>query len=226
MVRIYGGLVAAAVGLLVAVLAGGAPQTAQAALVTFDLSSCAEAGLPAGCNNTDSGHPVLDFLAGGLDLNVAGFVGAAPNNLFLKLTGGDPSETGLGLTGPAFGGAGSSANEVAAGDTEVFNFGKLALLGIDSGTITLSSLQSGEVGLVTFDATGTAAVEVDGTGVSAPIPITWSLADPFVTVTALGGDVLAAADVEITVPEPAAWLLLGTAMLGLALAWPRWRARP
>jgi MYXO-CTERM domain-containing protein len=184
---------------------------AHAGLVTFDLSNCAEAGLPAGCNNSDSGKSVLDFLSGGLDLGVSGFHVGSPNNFDLKLTPGDPSETGLGLFGA------TPANEVGAGDTEVFNFGKLALLGIDSGTMTLSSLQSGEVGLVTFDATGTAAVEVDGTGVSAPIPITWSLADPFVTVTAIGGDVLAAADVEVSVPEPGSWLLAATALLGLGL---------
>jgi PEP-CTERM motif-containing protein len=184
---------------------------AGAGIVTFDLSNCAEAGLPPGCNNSDSGRSVLDFLSGGLDLSVSGFAGAAPNNFDLKL--GTPDETGLGLF------AATPANEVGAGDTEVFNFGKLALLGIDSGTMTLSSLQEGEVGLVTFDAAGTAAVEVDGTGVSAPIPITWSLADPIVTVTALGGDVLAAADVEVSVPEPATWLLMATALFGIALGW-------
>jgi PEP-CTERM motif len=190
---------------------------AGAGIVTFDLSNCAEAGLPAGCNNSDSGRSVLDFLSGGLDLNVAGFVGANPNNFDLKVTPGDPSETGLGLF------AATPANEVGAGDTERFDFGKLALFGIDSGTITLSSLQEGEVGLVTFDATGTAAVEVDGTGISAPIPITWSLADPIVTVTALGGDVLAAADVEVSVPEPATWLLMASALMGSLVLWRRAR---
>jgi hypothetical protein len=183
---------------------------AGAGLVTFDLSNCGQAGLPVNCNNSDSGRSVLDFLSGGLDLSVAGFVGATPNNFDLRLS--TPDESGLGL-------AGQFHEEVNAGDSEVFNFGKLALLGIDSGTITLSSLQEGEVGLVTFDATGTAAVEVDGTGVSAPIPINWSLADPIVTVTALGGDVLAAADVEVSVPEPATWLLMATALFGIALGW-------
>jgi hypothetical protein len=188
---------------------------ADAGIVNFDLSNCVEAGLPAGCNNSDSGHPVLDFLSGGLDLSVSGFVGATPNNFDLKV--GTPDETGLGLFGA------TPANEVGQGDTEVFNFGKLALVGLDSGTITLSSLQSGEVGLVTFDATGTAAVEVDGTGISAPIPINWSLADPIVTVTALGGDVLAAADVEISVPEPATWLLMASAFVGSVVLWRRSR---
>jgi MYXO-CTERM domain-containing protein len=189
---------------------------ASAGLVTFNLSDCGEAGLgPAFCPNKNAGTPILDFLSGGLDLSVEGFAGAAPNNLFLKQS--TPDETGLGLAGPAVGGAGSVANEVAAGDSEVFNFGKLALVGIDSGSITISSLQDGEVGLVTFDTTGVAAVEVDGTGISSPIPITWSLADPFVTVTAIGGDVLAAADVEVSVEEPGSWLLAATALLGLGL---------
>jgi len=188
---------------------------AGAGIVNFDLSNCGQAGLPAGCNNSDSGRSVLDFLSGGLDLSVSGFVGANPNNFDLKLS--TPDETGLGLF------AATPANEVGQGDTEVFNFGKLALVGIDSGTLTLSSLQSGEVGLVTFDATGTAAVEVDGTGISAPIPITWSLADPIVTVTALGGDVLAAADVEVSVPEPATWLLMASALMGSLVLWRRSR---
>ena len=188
---------------------------APAGAVSFDLSSCAEAGLPIGCNNSDSGHPVLDFLSGGLDLNVSGFAGVNPNNFDLKLTPGDPSETGLGLF------ATTPANEVASGDSEVFNFGKLAALGITKGTMTLSSLQEGQVGTVAFGATSVTAVEVGSTGVSDPVPFTFSLADPLVTVSANAGDVLVAADVEIPsvgitpVPEVSPLLLFGTGLAGL-----------
>ena len=172
--------------------------------------------MPAGCNNSDSGHSVLDFLAGGLDLNVSGFVGASPNNFDLKLL--TPDETGLGLFGA------TPANEVGPGDSEVFNFGKLAALGITSGTFTITSLQSGEVGLLT-DVNGAHAVtEVDGTGIGT-VPFSFSLANPLVTLTANSGDVLAAADVEVSVPEAAPWLLFSTAALGLLLLHRRLMAR-
>jgi PEP-CTERM motif-containing protein len=203
-------------GLIVAgglFLSGMAAQPASAGLVTFDLSNCAEAGLPLNCNNSDSGHPVLDFLAGGLDLNVSGFVGANPNNFDLVLAA--PDETGLGLFGQPH-------NEINPGDTEVFNFGKLALLGINSGTLTVTSLQSGEVGELT-DMTGThPVVEADGTGIGT-VPFAFSLANPIVTLTANSGDVLAAADLEVSVPEPAGWLLMGTALAGFGLLWRRGR---
>jgi hypothetical protein len=200
-------------GLFLAWLATGPVPAASAGIVNFDLASCAEAGLPAGCNNSDSGRSVLDFLSGGLDLNVSGFALGSPNNFDLKL--GTANETGLGLFGA------TPANEVGPGDTEVFNFGKLAALGITSGTMTLTSLQEGEVGTVAFDATAVDVVQVGSTGISAPIPFTFSLADPLVVVSANSGDVLTAADVEITVPEPGSWLLVGTGLLGLAV----WRLR-
>jgi hypothetical protein len=195
-------------------LSGMAAQPARAGLVTFDLSNCAEAGLPLNCNNSDSGHPVLDFLAGGLDLGVSGFVGASPNNFDLVLAA--PDETGLGLFGQPH-------NEINAGDTEVFNFGKLALLGINSGTMTVTSLQSGEVGVLT-DLAGTHTVtEVDGTGIGT-VPFAFSLAHPEVTLTADSGDVLAAADVEVSVPEAAPAALFATGLAGLL--WLASRRRP
>jgi PEP-CTERM motif-containing protein len=202
-------------GMLVAgglFLSGMAAGPASAGLVTFDLSDCAQAGLPLNCNNSDSGHPVLDFLAGGLDLGVSGFVGASPNNFDLVLAA--PDETGLGLFGQPH-------NEINAGDTEVFNFGKLALLGITSGTMTVTSLQSGEVGVLT-DLAGTHTVtEADGTGIGT-VPFAFSLAHPEVTLTANSGDVLAAADVEVSVPEPSTYNLailgiVATALLGTVL---------
>jgi hypothetical protein len=183
---------------------------APAGAATFDLSSCVQAGLPIGCNNSDSGHPILDFFSGPLDLNVRGFAGANPNNFDLKLS--TPDESGLGLFGA------TPANEVGAGDREVFDFSGLAALGFTAGTMEVSSLQSGEVGLITFDATSAAAVEVGNSGISAPIPFTFSSSEPLVTLTALGGDVLAAVDIEAQqVPEPATLILVGTGLVLVAL---------
>jgi PEP-CTERM motif-containing protein len=197
-----------AAGLMVSIglfLSGVAARPVAAGLVDFDLSNCALASLPVTCNNSDSGHPVLDFLSGGLDLGVSGFVGGSPNNFDLVVA--SPDETGLGLFGQPH-------NEVNLGDSEVFDFGKLAALGITSGTMTVSSLQAGEVGILT-DQTGPHAVaEVDGTGIGT-VPFSFSLANPIVTLTANSGDVLAAADVEVSVPEPASLILAGTAVLGL-----------
>jgi hypothetical protein len=173
-----------------------------------------------GCNNSDSGHPVLDFLSGGLDLSVSGFVGVNPNNFDLKLL--TPDETGLGLFGA------TPANEVGPGDSEVFNFGKLALLGINSGTMTISSLQQGEVGSLT-DMNGVHPVmEVDDTGIGT-VPFSFSLLNPTVILTADAGDVLAAADVEVAaVPEPSAYnlTLLGIIAAGLYGTVRRARRRP
>ena len=179
--------------------------------VLFDLSSCAEAGLPASCNNVDSGHSTLTYTSGGQSLLVSGLNGAAPNDLLLKLTGGDPSETGLGLFNTV-------SSEVNPGQSEVFNFSSLASHGFTSGTFLIGSLQAGEVGRLAFDSTSVTAVEVGSTGISAPIPFTFSVSQPLVTLTATSGNVLAAARLDIApTPEPATLALVTPALGGLAL---------
>lgn len=180
--------------------------TAHAGVINFDLSDCGLAGLAASCNNSDSGHPVLNYVIGSLTLKASGFAGATPNNFDLKLA--TPDETGLGLFGA------TPANEVGPGDSEVFDFTSLAEHGITSGVATITSLQEGEVGLLT-DATGPHVItEADGSGIGT-LPFSWSLANPIVTLTANSGDVLAAADVEVSVPEAGTLLLFGTGLVGL-----------
>lgn len=201
--RIWIGAVIVVGGLF---LAGVAAGPASAGVLDFNLSDCGLAGLVATCNNSDSGHSVLNYVVGGLTLRASGFVGANPNNFDLKLA--TPDETGLGLFGA------TPANEVGPGDSEVFDLTSLAAHGITSGTATITSLQEGEVGLLT-DATGAHVItEVDGTGIGT-LPFSWTLANPIVTLTANSGDVLAAADVSVSVPEVGTLLLFATGLAGL-----------
>jgi len=175
---------------------------------TFDLSSCSEAGLPADCNNKDTGLTHIAFTSGGFILNTSG-----NDTLDLKVNG--PGETGLGIF--------SEANhEVDSSDVITLNFADLAAHGATSGELTVASLQTGEIGIV-HDETGSHPITEVGDTLTATLPIAFSAAHPDVTLTAAPGDVLAAssvAAVPVSVPEPAPWVLLGT---GVVAVWRRCR---
>jgi hypothetical protein len=179
---------------------------ASAGLLNFNLGSCAQVTEPCTVN-TDTGLSVLDFVNGGLDLRTVGAIGNTPANLFVKNTG--IGDVGLGLfAGPL--------NEIGPGETVTLDLSKLAQAGFNSGTVTIESLDSGEVGLVT-DELGAHAIVENGSSLTNSIPVSFSTASPDVTVTAVNGSVLAAGDLEITVPEVSTTLLFLTGILGFIL---------
>jgi hypothetical protein len=185
------------------------PVPASAGLLNFNLGSCAQVVQPC-VVNTNTGTPVLDFLNGVFDLRTEGFIGVTPSNLFVKNTG--VGDVGLGL-------AADIVHEISPGESVTLDLSGLASHGFTSGSLTLESLDSGEVGTVT-DQTGTTPVIELGSSLTNTVPISFSTLDPFVTVSAASGSVLAAADLEVTVPEAAPFLLALTAILGVVV-WRR-----
>jgi hypothetical protein len=164
--------------------------------------------------NTDTGFSVLDFAAGGFDLRTAGAIAGHPADLFVKNIGA--GDVGLGLfLGPQ--------NEIGPGESVTLDLASFAAKGIDSGTFTVESLDPGETGVVT-DLTGVHVLTEVGSSLTATIPITFNTLHPDVTLTAGTGSVLAAADLEVSVPEPSTILLSATALFGSFLLARRLRS--
>lgn len=177
--------------------------------VLFDLSSCAQAGLPATCNNSDSGHTSLTYSLAGVTMGAS-----AAQDFDLKVAG--PGETGLGLF-PQI------AHEIGVGDVVTLDFSDLADRGATGGILTISSLQSGEVGTVTDFLGAHPAVESDGTQTD-DVTIAFNRLFPTVTVTAENNDVLVASEVSVVpsitpipIPEPSSAGLASLAFLAAML---------
>lgn len=184
------------------------PAKSEAGILDFALGSCAEVTQPC-VVNTDEGTNKLNFVTGGFDLITTG-AGAVPNSdLFVK--SGALNETGLGLANDS-----SGVHEISPGEFVTLDFSNLANAGFTNGTLTLTSLQTGEGALVT-DATGSHTVtQFDGTGIGT-LGITFSKANPLVSIGSGAGSVLAASDVEVSVPEVSSLLLVTTGLFGLLL---------
>ena len=199
---VIGGLIVAG-GLF---LAGLSAQPASAGILNFNLGSCAQVTEPCTLN-TDTGLSVLDFVNGPFDLRTSGAIGASPANLFVKNTG--VGDVGLGLfLGPQ--------NEIGPGETVTLDLSKLAAAGFSSGTVTIESLDTGEIGVVT-DAVGPHIVTEVGSSLTNEVPVSFSVVAPDVEISAINGSVLAAADLEVSVPEAPTGVLLVTGLLGLSL---------
>lgn len=190
-------------------LGGVAARPAAAGLLDFQLGSCAEVLQPCALN-ADEGASHLDFVTSGLDLGTAGTIGGSPADLYVKDVGA--GDIGLGLAADT-----SGVHEISPGELVTLDLSQLAAHGITAGTLTVESLDAGEVGLIT-DATGPHTIAEVGSSLTASAPIAFSTASPFVTLTAASGSVLAAADVEVSVPEPPlVWLMLCGVAGGLTL---------
>lgn len=173
----------------------------------FDFSSCAEAGLPADCNNSDTGLTHLTYTLAGTTIGVS-----ANDTLDLKVNG--PGETGLGVFS-------QPAHEIDSTDLVTLDFSDLASLGARGGIVTISSLQTGEVGVVTDVLGAHDVVESDGT-LSGDVTVAFSPLFPTVTITAANEDVLVASSVSVIpsitpIPEPAPAGMAGLALLAAML---------
>ncbi|MGH9355965.1 MAG: PEP-CTERM sorting domain-containing protein, partial [Terriglobia bacterium] len=125
--------------------------------------------------------------------------------------------------------AGTPDNEISAGQYIYLDVSDLVSHGIFSGIVGLGSVQSGEfASICTTTAVGTpgttclAAGDTGGSMGSANV--TWSAADPVLSITATSGNVLLENDmvsIPSTVPEPASLSLFGIGLLGLALLFRR-----
>lgn len=195
--------------LIAAVLTGMAMLMASpmwANTITFTLSDCAQAGLPAGC--TDSATTVLTYTSGGQTLEATG-----SGNLYLKRSTLD--ETGLGIT--------SDINhEINSTGLVTLDLSSLYNAGYTNATVTLTSIQAGEGGDVCQGASETSmgllnCQELNNPPGPAIQTATFSLTSTtdVLSITADTGNVLIASEVSVNTPEPGSLALLGSGLLVL-----------
>src|SRR5579875_342685 len=210
--RLLGSIVA-----VVAITVMGA-GLAKATNVTFNFAGCPSSSVSA-CPG-DFGTNTATYTAGGLSIVASGYGSSgtsSPVDLFLKAGGGD--ENGLGLNG-------TFDNEINAGQYIYLDMSNLVSHNVFSGVVGLGSVQSGEAGSIcTTTAVGTPGSVCtsvgDSGGSMGSASVTWSAADPVLSITATSGNVLLVKNVSTVTPEPASLSLFGIGLLGVAFLFRR-----
>jgi len=189
---------------------------AKATNVTFNFAACPGVVPCPG----DFGTNTATYTTSGLSIVASGYSSSGtstPVDLFLKNLGG--TETGLGL-------AKTSDNEINPGQYIYLDMSNLVSHGLFSGVIGLGSVQSSEVGSICTTAAvgtpGSTCISVtDSGGNLGSANVTWSSADPILSITATTGSVLLVNDVTAVTPEPASLSLFGIGLLGFAFLFRR-----
>lgn len=170
----------------------------------------------------------LTYTAGGYSITATGYqegyYGNSATDLYVKKSGGD--ESGLGINN-------ENDHEIDTAQFIQLDLTSLADAGITSGDLTIGSVQSGEgYGIYTSNKPGKlGALELTGTLDDSPFLVSWSATDPIIGVTAYvpkygnrDADILlvSLSTTNDPTPEPASLALMGTGLLGLALAYRRY----
>jgi hypothetical protein len=181
-----------------------AAMPAHADTVTYDFGGCPMGHTcPGGIGTSQT------YTSGAFTITAYGFnLDGSATPLYVKMSGGD--ETGLGL-------ARKSDFEIQTDSMIQLDFTNLANAGILSGMLTLGSVQGGEGYTIcesnTIGLLGGSCFS--GTLDMTAFPISWSKADPILSITANSHDVLLVSESSTftQTPEPATLTLVGTGLL-------------
>ena len=164
-------------------LLAGAVFVPIASANSYNFAACPASN--PGCTANAALPPTVTYTNNGISITANGFSGLpgtlSPQNLFFK-NGGSFAETGLGI-------AGSAENEIAPGFAIQLDLTNLAKAGVTSGTLTIGSVQVGDSFQICHSAAlgliGTCSSPVAGNaGAIFPVAVTWSVADPIISVIA------------------------------------------
>lgn len=181
-----------------------AAMPAYADTVTYDFGGC-----PSGHSCPGAISDSQTYTSGAFTITAYGFnLDGSATPLYVKMGGGD--ETGLGL-------ARKSNFEIQTDSMIQLDFTNLADAGILSGMLTLGSVQEGEgYTICESDTIGLLGGScLSGTLDMTAFPISWSKADPIISITADSHDVLLISESSTfsETPEPATFTLIGTGLL-------------
>jgi len=186
-------------------LLAGAVFVPIASANSYNFTACPTSN--PGCTVNAALPSTVTYTSNGISITANGYSGIpgtlTPRNLFFK-NGGSLAETGLGI-------AGSIDDEIAPGLVIQLDLTNLAKAGVTSGTLTIGSVQVGDSFQICHSAAlgliGTCSSPVAGNaGAIFPEAVTWSVADPIISVIAGPNTANTADNVllvgEFTTPNP------------------------